>query len=165
MTTLKTMLLPFGLIAVALTAQPSAKESRAMHHATGTFEVKITPEAQGDAPNGGVPTARMGIHKVFVGGFVGIANGTMLSAGTPKAGSAAAYVAIDQFTGALDGKQGGFMLVHRGTMSKVGDSDLSVIIAPDSGTGLLEGISGSFTIKIKDGKHFYDIAYHLPAQP
>jgi hypothetical protein len=161
----KNLLLPFGLFAVAWTAHLPAKESQTMHHATGTFEVKMTPEAQGEAPHHSVPTARMGLYKVFEGGLIGTALGTMLSAGTPKAGSAAAYVAIDQFTGALDGKKGGFMLVHRGTMSKTGDSDLSVIIAPDSGTGALEGISGSFTIKIKDGKHFYEIDYHLPAKP
>lgn len=133
-----------------------------MHHATGTFEVKMTPEAQGDAPGGGMPTSRMGIAKTFSGGMTGSATGTMLAAGTPKPGSAAGYVAIDQFTGAVDGKAGGFLLLHRGTMSKVGGGDLSVIIAPDSGTGALEGIEGSFSIEMKDGKHFYDLAYTLP---
>ena len=74
----------------------------------------------------------------------------------------AAYVAIDQVTGTLVGKAGGFMLVHRGTIDKSGASDLSVIIAPGSGSGALEGISGSLTIGRKDGQHFFDLAYVLP---
>lgn len=136
-----------------------------MHHATGTFEVKITPEAQGDAPAGGMPTSRMGIAKTFTGAMVGTAEGTMLAAGTPAPGHAAGYVAIDQFSGTVDGHQGGFLLLHRGTMTKAGGGDLSVAIAPDSGTGALSGITGALTIEIKDGKHFYDLAYTLPVKP
>jgi Protein of unknown function (DUF3224) len=132
-----------------------------MLHATGTFEVTITPEAQADGPEGGVSTARMGIAKTFSGPLSGKAVGTMISGGTPKAGSMAAYVAIDQFHGTLEGKSGGFMLVHRGTMSSKG-ADLSVIIAPDSGTGALKGITGSLAIDVKDGVHHYDLSYTLP---
>ena len=135
-----------------------------MHHATGTFEVKITPEARGDAPAGGMPTSRMGVAKTFSGGMTGTATGTMLAAGAPKAGSAAGYVAVDQFSGSVDGKAGGFLLLHRGTMTKAGGSDLSVVIAPDSGTGALEGIAGTFDIKIEGGVHRYDLAYTLPAR-
>lgn len=132
-----------------------------MRHAAGTFDVTITPEAQGDAPDGGVPIARMGIAKIFTGGLSGKALGTMISGGTPKPGHAAAYVAIDQFSGSLGGNIGGFMLVHRGTMSEAG-SDLVIIIAPGSGTGALKGISGSLAIEIKEGVHHYDLAYDLP---
>ncbi len=133
-----------------------------MHRATGTFEVKITPEAQGDAPAGGLPTSRMGIAKTFSGGMTGTATGTMLAAGVPKPGSPAGYVAIDQFSGDVDGKSGGFLLLHRGTMTKTGAADLSVIVAPDSGTGALDGIAGSFTITVEGGVHHYDLAYTLP---
>lgn len=133
-----------------------------MHHATGTFDVKITPEAQGDAPAGGLPTSRMGIAKTFHGGMTGTATGTMLAAGTPKPGSAAGYVAVDQFRGTVDGKAGGFLLLHRGTMTRSGASDLSVVIAPDSGTGALEGIAGTFAIRVEGGQHHYDLAYTLP---
>ena len=135
-----------------------------MQHATGTFEVKMTPEAQGDAPTGGLATSRMGIAKTFTGGMIGSATGTMLAAGTPQPGQPAGYVAIDQFHGSVDGKEGGFLLLHRGTITKDGAADLSVIVAPDSGTGALEGISGSFTIKVAGGKHEYDLAYTLPAR-
>lgn len=136
-----------------------------MQHATGTFEVKITPEAQGDAPAGGMPTSRMGLAKTFSGGLAGEAHGTMLAAGAPKPGNAAAYVAIDQFQGLLDGRKGGFLLLHRGTMTRAGRSDLAIVIAPDSGTGDLAGIEGTLAIEIKDGKHFYDLTYTLPRHP
>lgn len=135
---------------------------RALLLATGTFEVKVTPEAQGDAPARGLPTSRMGIAKTFTGGMTGAAVGTMLAAGTPKPGEPAGYVAVDQFDGTVDGHHGGFLLLHRGTMTRSGRSDLSVVIAPDTGTGALAGIEGTFAIEMKDGKHVYDLAYTLP---
>lgn len=136
-----------------------------MHHATGTFEVKVTPETQDDARNEGLPTSRMGIAKTFGGGLVGTATGTMLAAGVPKAGEPAAYVAVDQVAGTLDGRRGGFVLLHRGTMTRDGRSDLSITIAPDTGTGALAGIAGTLAIEVRDGRHFYDLAYTLPAKP
>ena len=150
-----------GLATVALVA--AAPERTKMHHATGTFDVKITPEAQADAPQNGMPTSRMGIAKTFSGGMTGTATGTMLAAGTPAPGKAAGYVAIDQFLGTVDGKAGGFLLLHRGTMTRTGGGDLSVVIAPDSGTGALAGIEGTLAIEIVGGKHHYDLAYTLPA--
>jgi hypothetical protein len=154
--------LPALLCALALTA--AAPGEKAMHHATGTFEVKITPEAQGPAPEGGLPTARMGLAKTFSGGMTGTAVGTMLSAGMPKPGEVAVYVAVDQFRGTVDGKAGGFVLLHRGTMTKAGGGDLSVVIAPDSGTGALEGIEGTLSIEVTGGQHKYDLTYTLPAK-
>jgi Protein of unknown function (DUF3224) len=153
-------LLLFPMLALA----PSVEgKSRSMtHHATGTFVVSMTPEAQAAGPAGGVPTSRLGLLKTFSGGLEGSATGTMIAAGAPKPGSAAAYVAIDQFTGKLDGRSGGFVLVHRGTMTKAGAADLQVVVAPDSGTGELEGLSGTLTIRVEGGKHYYDLDYSLP---
>lgn len=133
-----------------------------MHHATGTFEATITPEAQAPAADGGLPTARMALAKVFTGGMAGTAQGTMLSAGTPAPGNVAAYVAVDQFHGTVDGRDGGFLLLHRGTMSPSGEGELSVVIAPGSGTGALTGIGGTLAIEVQGGSHSYDLAYTLP---
>ena len=134
-----------------------------MHHATGTFEVTITPEAQAPAAaEGALPTSRMGLVKRFTGGLAGTATGTMLAAGAPKSGSAAAYVAIDQFQGSVDGKAGGFVLLHQGTMTKAGGGDLTISVAPDTGTGALSGIAGTLTITVEAGVHHYDFAYTLP---
>ena len=148
------------LVALIAAAPPEGDQ---LHHATGTFEVKLSPEAQGDAPAGGLPTSRMAIAKTFSGGMTGTATGTMLAAGTPQPGQVAAYVAIDQFDGAVDGHKGGFMLLHRGTATRAGGGELSIIIAPDSGTGALAGIDGTLTITVAGGVHHYDLAYRLPA--
>ena len=134
-----------------------------MHHATGTFDVKITPEAQAPGENGALPTSRMAIAKTFSGGMSGVAQGIMLAAGSPKPGSAAAYVAIDQFQGTVDGRAGGLVLLHRGTMTRAGGGELIVTVAPDTGTGALEGIEGTLMIEVADGVHRYDFAYTLPA--
>jgi hypothetical protein len=150
----------FGAALLLIGASP---EVSVTHHATGTFDVKITPEAQGEAPEGGLPTARMSLAKTFSGGMIGTAQGTMLSAGTPHPGSAGAYVAIDQFHGTVDGRAGGFLLLHRATMDKASKPDMSIVIAPDTGTGALVGIAGTFAIEVKDGVHHYDLAYTLPA--
>ena len=39
---------------------------------------------------------------------------------------------------------------------------MQVIVVPGSGTGELKGIAGTFTIKIENGQHFYDLEYTLP---
>ncbi len=132
-----------------------------MRHATGTFQVTVTPEAQAPAPDGGLPTSRMGIVKLFTGGLTGQAMGTMLAAGTPGPGKVAAYVAVDQFAGSVEGRRGGFLLLHQGTMSAAGQM-LHVIVAPGSGTGALAGIEGTLTITVTGGVHHYDLAYTLP---
>ena len=144
-----------------MAAMPGVAKEQAMRHATGTFEVKLTPEANEPGGGGTLPTARMAIAKTFRGDLVGTARGTMLSIGTPQPGHAASYVAVDQVTGTLDGRTGGFVLLHRGSMSDAGQS-LSVEVAPGSGTGGLAGITGTFAIEIVSGVHRYDLAYTLP---
>ena len=152
-----------GAAVIALTASAlGAQTEKAMQHATGTFEVKITPEAQAEPAPGGIATGRMGLKKTFSGGMSGTAVGTMLTAGAP--GGAMTYVAIDQFEGTVNGRKGGFILAHRGTMTKAGGGDLSIAISPDSGTGALAGIDGTLSIEISGGVHRYDLAYTLPAQ-
>jgi len=133
-----------------------------IHHANGIFEVTITPQEQSQAASGGLPSASYRLEKIFSGPLSGKAVGTMLSLGTPKPGSAAAYVALDQFTGFLDGKQGGFVLVHRGIMAKDGSTELDIAIATDSGSGQLAGIAGSLKIDVREGKHYYELTYTLP---
>ena len=131
-------------------------------HAAGTFEVRVTPKQQSSRPNADMPTGLFRLEKTFAGPLTGKAVGTMVSAGTPTRGAAACYVALDQFSGTLEGRHGGFVLVHRGVMSKSGESDLDVRIATDSGTGELGGIAGELKIEVREGKHFYQLIYTLP---
>lgn len=118
---------------------------------SGEFDVSLEP--QNEQPSMG----RLVLNKVYKGGLVGIANGQMLSKRSGVAGSAA-YVALEDFTGSLGDKSGGFSLYHVGMM-QAGTNELSIKVVPDSGTGGFTGISGSLEIDIKDGVHYYHFEY------
>ena len=131
-----------------------------MTHASGTFDVKVLPQGDADTADG-IAMGRMSINKEFQGDLQGTSIGEMLHSGTESAASRA-YVAIERVTGTLGGKRGSFVLMHRGTMTKDGQ-ELSVIVAPSSGTGELAAIAGTLQIIIKDKKHFYEFDYTLSA--
>src|SRR5580658_3700035 len=124
-----------------------------MPHASGTFEVKLTPQESANV-------GRMSIDKQFHGDLEASSKGEMLSAMTDVKGSAG-YVAIERVTGTLHGRNGTFVLQHNGTMTR-GEPQLSVTVVPDSGTGELTGLAGTLTIRIADKQHFYEFDYTLP---
>ena len=128
-------------------------------HASGTFEVKLTPE---EDKTGEAIVGRMTIDKQFEGDIEGTSKGLMVMTGTPVQGSAG-YVALEKVTGSIKGRSGSFYLQHHGIMNR-GVGELKVIVVPDSGTGDLTGLSGSFSIKIEGGKHFYDFEYSITKQ-
>jgi hypothetical protein len=97
--------------------------------------------------------------KKFSGDLAGFARGQMLSVNTSVPGSAG-YVAIDHVTGELDGRQGSFVLQHSGALNR-GAQTLSIMVVPDSGTDELTGLSGTLSINIIDGRHFYDFIYSI----
>jgi Protein of unknown function (DUF3224) len=136
-------------------------------HASGTFEVKLSPQGQNDNLPGkeseNITLGRMTIDKQFHGDLEGASKGQMLTAGTPVKDSAG-YVAIERVSGTLDGRKGSFVLQHSGTMTR-GVPQLSVTVVPDSGTDQLVGLAGKMTIKIDGGKHHYDFEYMLPETP
>jgi hypothetical protein len=123
--------------------------------ASGTFEVKLTPQTD----NQGEGVGRMWIDKVLHGDLEATSKGQMLAAMTDVKGSAG-YVAIERVTGTLQGRSGTFVLQHSGTMNR-GAQQLSITVVPDSGTGQLKGITGSMTIQIADGKHSYQFEYTI----
>lgn len=130
-------------------------------HASGTFDVQLTPEANDSAP-AGVALGRLAIDKQFHGELEATSKGAMLSARTPVADSAG-YVAIERVTGTLHGRRGSFVLQHNGTMKR-GVSSLTIHVVPDSGTDELEGIAGEMAINIAEGKHFYEFDYTLSTE-
>ena len=127
-------------------------------HATGTFDVKITP--QQDAGVGDPSIGRMAIDKQFHGDLDGTSLGQMLAAMTQVKDSAG-YVALERVKGVLQGRSGSFVLQHTGTMDR-GVPGLTITVVPDSGTGQLVGLVGTMTIDIRDGKHFYAFDYTMP---
>jgi hypothetical protein len=131
-------------------------------HATGSFEVRVTPVNSVGA-DVGVASGRFAMEKTFAGDLVGTSRGDMWAAATAVKGSAGA-VAIERIEGTLRGRRGGFTVIHQSTMRRDGDYRMRIVIVPDSGTGELEGIDGAMTIRIeKGGAHFYDVDYTLPA--
>ena len=139
---------------------PVQKEKKAIMttHASGTFEVKMTPQPPDDK-GAGAAIGRYSLDKQFHGDLAGTSKGEMLAVGTAVQGSAG-YVAMEQVTGTLNGRAGSFALQHTGTMTR-GNPQLSVTVVPDSGTGQLVGIAGTMTIDIIEGKHFYKFEYTL----
>jgi len=134
------------------------RENVVTARASGTFEVKLTPQATGEPTLG-----RMSIDKQFHGDLRGTSKGEMLAAMTDVTGSAG-YVAMERVTGTLRGRSGTFALQHSGTMNR-GAPRLSITVVPDSGTGQLAGLAGTMTIDIADGKHSYELEYTLPDSP
>ena len=126
---------------------------------SGEFEADLKPLDSYAKGENGVVLGRMSIDKTFSGGLTGASKGEMLTAMTSVKGSAG-YTAIEQFTGSLSGKKGGFVLQHFATMQGEKNS-MRLEVVPDSGSGDLEGISGKMIIRIEDGKHFYDFGYEL----
>lgn len=127
------------------------------HNASGTFEIQMKPAT---ATEGRAAVGRMFMDKQYQGGLSATGQGEFLSAGNPASG-AAAYVAVEQVSGTLDGRTGSFALVHAGTMQS-GESELSIRIAPGSGAGELAGISGTLKIDVVERVHHYTLSYTLP---
>jgi Protein of unknown function (DUF3224) len=137
--------------------QSTATMTATTNHATGTFEVKLTP--QDDQPSD-PSMGRMTFDKQWSGDITGASKGQMLTGGDVKTGSAG-YVAIEKFSGTVKGHKGSFIFQHSATMT-AGQGDLTITIVPNSGTEELKGITGKLTIKMEGGKHFYDFEYSLP---
>jgi hypothetical protein len=125
--------------------------------AAGSFDVTMNPEPHYDGFEDGTVLGRMSLTKTFHGDLEATSQVVMLSAGTPVKGSAG-YVAIERVVGKLGGRAGTFILQHSGAMNR-GQASLTVTVVADSGTGELVGLSGSMTIDIIEGKHFYGFDY------
>jgi hypothetical protein len=159
--------LGFGSSGHAQTHSPVAnavqKEALVGTHASGTFEVKLTPQAS-DEKTDDASLGRMMIEKQWHGDLEGTSKGQMLTAGTGAKGSSGGYVAIEKVSGTLHGRSGSFVLQHSGTMTR-GAPQLLITVVPDSGTGQLAGLAGTLTIKIAEGKHSYEFEYTLAKMP
>lgn len=125
--------------------------------ATGPFTVKLEPQ---EMPAEYPLLGRLTINKEFQGDLNGTSVGQMLSAKTEIPNSAG-YVAIEQVSGSLHGREGTFVLQHSSSMNR-GEADQSVTVVPDSGTRALEGLTGSMIINNVAGVHSYVFEYSLP---
>lgn len=148
------------LIAVGLAAGAVQAQETVMHHATGTFEVAMSP-ADPEVIEAGLGLSRYALSKTFTGGIQGVGTGQMLTGGPPGE-TTGTYIALERVVGTLDGRDGAFLLAHRGDMSPEGYS-LSISVVPNSGVGALAGLRGEFALTVEGGEHRYDLSYTLPA--
>jgi hypothetical protein len=146
----------------AAAAHPTHPERIVTTRATGTFDVKLTPQAN-DNPAEGSPLGRLTIDKQFHGDLEGMSKGEMLTAGSSTIKNSAGYVAVERVTGTLHGRKGTFALQHTGVMTR-GEGSLAITVVPDSGTGELTGLTGTMSIEIANGKHSYVFEYALATQ-
>lgn len=130
-----------------------------MHLATGTFEVKLAPQNPDNPQAQAAGLGRMSLDKQFHGELEAAGHGEMLSVLDRDKGSGG-YVAMERVTGTLQGREGSFVLQHNATMNR-GAAKMDIAVVPDTGTGQLAGITGSMTIRIEAGQHFYDFEYRL----
>lgn len=130
-----------------------------MMKATGEFEVTLEPLEAYAQGGGDLRLGRMSIDKIFHGDLKGHSQGEMLTALTEVEGSAG-YVAIEQFSGDLNGLYGTFALQHFGIMDG-GESRLILEVVPESGSGELSSLAGRMRIKQAGGKHYYELEYTL----
>lgn len=136
---------------------PGTKETSMTARAEGRFDVRMQPLAEDEGCGG---FARMSLDKEFHGDLEGHSKGVMLAAQTEVKGSAG-YVALERVTGELAGRSGSFVLQHSGMMGQ-GEQRLTIEVVTDSGTGELEGISGTLEIDFEQEGHPFVFTYSLP---
>lgn len=133
-------------------------------HASGPFEVKVTPQKPDTQIARSANLGRLTIDKRFHGDLEASAKGEMLATQSEVKGSAG-YVALERVTGKLQGRSGSFVLLHSATMKR-GAPESTVTVVPDSGTGELTGLTGSMRIKVApDGGHSYEFDFRIEPRP
>lgn len=131
-------------------------------HATGHFDVTVTPQTPDNPQARASGLGRLSLDKQFHGDLDAASQGEMLAAGDGT--TSGAYVALEKVSGKLHGRSGTFVLVHRALMVDGTPQEWTVAVVPGSGTGELAGLGGAMTITLADGKHGYDLDYILPAR-
>jgi len=146
--------------ASAQATQPERRENIVTQRATGSFDVKLTPQPVHDGADGIV--GRNSMAKEFRGELAGTSRGEMLAYWSAETGSGV-YVAIERVTGTVGGRSGSFLLAHKGIMDRGAGPPLDITVVPDSGDGELKMITGRMQIILEGGRHDYVFEYTLPA--
>jgi len=134
--------------------------------ATTDFDVTMGIPISTDMPGEGPDLSRIEITKSFHGGeLTGESTGEGLFCGMSDPKDGAGYVVSERFKGQLGDRAGTFVLHHGGLMGPEIVPRTFGDIVPGSGTGQLEGISGTMEIiRTDDGKHQLILDYQLPGE-
>ena len=108
--------------------------------ATITFKILGWDEGPFDEPEDGPKLTRAHIRKSFDGDLV--ATGNLMYVMTYLGEGNATFLGFEKVTGSLGGRPGSFVLRHTGAYD--GEQATATLeVVPGSGTGELEGLSGS----------------------
>ncbi|GGK37475.1 hypothetical protein GCM10010124_32850 [Pilimelia terevasa] len=130
---------------------------------TGTFTVSDwTPQPYASGITTGVDVGHAHMRKTLDGAITGTAH-TQFSYAYDNTTGVGTYVALETFTGSIDGRTGTLNLAHTATTTGADTRHAAqLVIVPASGTGDLTGITGTGDIRIDpDGTHHLDLDYTL----
>ncbi len=106
----------------------------------------------------GSPTlSRVAVKKTFDGELKGESTAQLLMCSSED--GSAGYTVMERVVGELCGRKGSFVMIHGGTHTPKVTSRALGFIMPDSGTGELEGISG--TVEFKSNENGKNIILDL----
>lgn len=132
-------------------------------HAESTFTVSEFSLREG-APGieTGVQFGDIDMVKTFTGDIVGRSI-TRFLGGQTDTTTSGIYVAYESFEGSVASRAGTFVFVHSQTMVENEVTAMMVQIGPGSGTGELQGITGSGGIRVEaDATHRFWLDFELP---
>ena len=126
--------------------------------AVARFDLDSFDEDPPNREEDGLRHTRARIEKTFRGDIEGHGSVEMLAA---RADEGAGYVALEHITGTVNGRSGGFSLLHIGTMAGA-QTWARWPVVPGSGTGELRAIRGEGRIDIDAaGGHTFTLDYEL----
>jgi len=132
--------------------------------AVASFEVTGWDQGEPESGAGGPTLSHATVLKRFGGDLVAESEARLLmcQADVTDITAGAGYIAREVVRGALDGREGTFVMQHWG-LSADGRERTGGQIVPGSATGDLKGLTGSVEIAVDgDGAHTLTIDYELP---
>ena len=100
------------------------------------------------------------MDKTFEGDLQGRSRTQFTSAYDADSGTGT-YLAMESFEGTLHGRSGSFNFAHMASTDGTTRSHFQLVVVPGSGTGELEGISGTGDLVVDD-LHRITLDYELP---
>ncbi len=132
-------------------------------HTVIPFQVIGWEPVETETPTEGGPAlARTTVKKTFSGALVAESTATLLTCVAADPAAGAGYVASEQVVGALDGREGTFVLQHGGLSGPGVEPYTFGHVVPGSGTGALAGLTGTIAIANGPEGHTLTLDYTLP---
>ncbi len=132
--------------------------------AAATFTTRhFTPTGVSPVPHiaTALPLSISTMEKAYSGEITGISS-TVFSAAFDPSTRVGSYVALESFEGTVNGKQGTFNFIHSASTTGSNRADEFFSIVAGSGTGALQGISGTGGIEVDaEGVHRIWLDYQI----